>query len=304
MLDQTPDAPAPVRERIAELEAKHQPTHGCIGCDPCYPVAISNTLYAISDGASVENFRPIKFDVGQNEAGCGTSCGYEAPQEIAKPASVAPRPKIAWPIETGDYRLGSDDGYVAIATLASEDLYHQFSGTTYGDCAICGKVFTENIGIEKVVKNIIANRHIRFLILCGQEVICSCPHPDCNGAAAFRHHQHQSDGAAKVATCSGRHARRLSDWFALLTRHPSLCDSGFSFDTFLRRRSRQCFLWLKPSFHLWRGYWRSALCYWFKHRSCIVTPPGGALVVNNKSHKRSNSYRLGLLSALESIGER
>lgn len=36
-------------------------------------------------------------------------------------------------------------------------------------CAICGKVFTENIGIEKVVKNIIANRHIRFLILCGME---------------------------------------------------------------------------------------------------------------------------------------
>jgi tetrahydromethanopterin S-methyltransferase subunit A len=169
VLDQTPDAPAPARERIAELEAKHQPTHGCIGCDPCYPVAISNTLYAISDGASVENVRPTKFDVGQNEAGCGTSCCYEAPQEVAKPASVAPRQKIAWPIETGDYRLGSDDGCVAIATLASEALYHHFSDTTCGDCAICGRVFTENIGIEKVVKNIIANRHIRFLILCGQE---------------------------------------------------------------------------------------------------------------------------------------
>src|SRR6266508_1849585 len=169
VLDQTPDEPAPARERIAELEAKHRTTHGCIGCDPCYPVAISNTLYAISDGASVENVKPIKFDVSQNEADCGTSCEYEAPQEIAKPTSVEPRPKIAWPIETGDYRLGSDDGCVAIATLASEDLYHHFSDTTCGDCAICGKVFTENIGIEKVVKNIIANRHIRFLILCGQE---------------------------------------------------------------------------------------------------------------------------------------
>jgi tetrahydromethanopterin S-methyltransferase subunit A len=169
VLDQTPGAPAPARERIAELEARHQPTHGCIGCDPCYPVAISNTLYAISDGASVENVRPIEFDVGQSEAGCGTSCGGEALQEPGNPVPVTPRPKTAWPVETGDYRLGRVDGCIAIATLASEDLYHHFSDTTCGDCAICGKVFTENIGIEKAVKNIIANRHVRFLILCGQE---------------------------------------------------------------------------------------------------------------------------------------
>lgn len=38
-----------------------------------------------------------------------------------------------------------------------------------GECAVCGKVFTENIGTEKVVKNLGANRHIRFLILCGKE---------------------------------------------------------------------------------------------------------------------------------------
>lgn len=169
VLDQTPDSPALARERIAELEARHQPTHGCIGCDPCYPVAISNTLYAISGGASVENVRPIKFDVGQSEPGCGTSYGCESPQEMENPVSVTPRPKAAWPIETGDYRLGRVDGCVAIATLASEELYHHFPDTTCGDCAICGKVFTENIGIEKVVKNIIANRHIRFLVLCGQE---------------------------------------------------------------------------------------------------------------------------------------
>jgi tetrahydromethanopterin S-methyltransferase subunit A len=59
---------------------------------------------------------------------------------------------------------------VAIATLASEELYKHFSASLCDEsCAICGKVFTENIGIEKVVKNIIANRHVRFLILCGRE---------------------------------------------------------------------------------------------------------------------------------------
>src|SRR6266545_5390374 len=55
VLDQTPDAPVESHERIAELKAKHQPTHGCIGCDPCYPVAVSNTLYTVSGGASVES---------------------------------------------------------------------------------------------------------------------------------------------------------------------------------------------------------------------------------------------------------
>jgi hypothetical protein len=93
-------------------------THVCVGCDPRNPVAISNTLYAISDDASGENVRPIKFDVSQNEADCGTSCHCEAKQEIAKPASVAPYLKIAWPIETGDYRLCRVEGCVAIVTDA------------------------------------------------------------------------------------------------------------------------------------------------------------------------------------------
>lgn len=168
-----PDTPAEARERIAGLEAKHQPTHGCIGCDPCYPVAISNTLYALSGGASAENIEPVKFNVGQNEAGCGTSCDYEAPPVQTEPVQIGVRqPKTSWPIETGDYRLGHAGGYIAIATLASEDLYRRFSDMTCGDCAICGKVFTENIGIEKMVRNLTANRHIRFLILCGKEAKC------------------------------------------------------------------------------------------------------------------------------------
>ncbi len=138
VLDQAPDVSTEASERVAGLAAKHQPTHGCIGCAPCYPVAISNTLYAISGGASVENVEPVKFNIELAEAGHATDCGCEATQEMTKPVLIAPQPKGAWPIETGDY-------------------------------PICGKVFTENIGIEKAVKNIIANRHIRFLILCGQE---------------------------------------------------------------------------------------------------------------------------------------
>ena len=163
------------REIIEELKAQHTTTHGCIGCDPCYPVAVSNALYALSNGGSVESLEPSEF--GQSASECGSSsCDCEVPGQAA-PASPQTGLKpglstqvFAWPIEAGDYRVGNQTSCVAIATLASEELYQHFSESICDEaCAICGKVFTENIGIEKVVKNIIANRHIRFLILCGQE---------------------------------------------------------------------------------------------------------------------------------------
>lgn len=160
---------AVAREIIDELAAKHKTTHGCIGCDPCYPVIVSNALYALSDGESVEGLKPS----APPAASLGSSCGCEAPAPIVSlaPIGVKPKPAVtAWPLETGDYRLGNTSGCVAISTLASEDLYKHFSEKLCAeDCAICGKVFTENIGIEKVIKNIISNRHVRFLILCGQE---------------------------------------------------------------------------------------------------------------------------------------
>lgn len=166
----SPDDSA-AREIIDELSAKHKTTHGCIGCDPCYPVSVSNALYALSDGESVEGLEPSKaLDEGCG-SGCDSGCEAAAPVVPFSPVGLTPQPASdSWPLETGDYRLGNLSGCVAISTLASEDLYKSFSQKLCDDdCAICGKVFTENIGIEKVIKNIISNRHVRFLILCGQE---------------------------------------------------------------------------------------------------------------------------------------
>ncbi len=36
--------------------------------------------------------------------------------------------------------------------------------------AIYGKLKTENIGIEKIVANVISNPHIRYLLICGDEI--------------------------------------------------------------------------------------------------------------------------------------
>jgi tetrahydromethanopterin S-methyltransferase subunit A len=71
-----------------------------------------------------------------------------------------------WPIINGDYITGDPESPVAATTLGS----HNEDIPTGAGAAIAGPCKTENLGIEKVVANIISNPNIRFLILCGSEV--------------------------------------------------------------------------------------------------------------------------------------
>lgn len=66
-----------------------------------------------------------------------------------------------WPPVRGDYLVGDANMGVAVATLASSLL---ISGA-----AIVGQCKTENLGVEKIVANVISNCNIRYLILCGVE---------------------------------------------------------------------------------------------------------------------------------------
>ena len=77
-------------------------------------------------------------------------------------------PAPGWSIATGDYVVGDPKGCVAICTLASEGIYSSLAKIP--GVAIAGPCKTENIGIEKMVVNIISNPNIRFLIVCGIEV--------------------------------------------------------------------------------------------------------------------------------------
>jgi len=67
----------------------------------------------------------------------------------------------SWPPVRGDYRVGDATGSVAVVTLASRIFP--------GGSAICGPCKTENLGIEKIVANVISNCNIRFIIICGAE---------------------------------------------------------------------------------------------------------------------------------------
>lgn len=63
----------------------------------------------------------------------------------------------------GRYRVGNTNSPIAVCSMASVDM-----DLPMDRIAIMGKCVTENIGIEKIVKNIISNPKIRYLILCGQ----------------------------------------------------------------------------------------------------------------------------------------
>jgi tetrahydromethanopterin S-methyltransferase subunit A len=71
------------------------------------------------------------------------------------------------PVAVGRYYVGRRDRPVAISTLGSVELMKQIGRRE--EFAIVAKTFTENIGIEKVVQNIVSNPAIRFLLVCGPE---------------------------------------------------------------------------------------------------------------------------------------
>jgi len=75
-------------------------------------------------------------------------------------------PAEGWPVVNGDYIVGDPESPVAATTLAS----HIEDVPVEAGAAIAGPCKTENLGIEKMIANLISNPNIRFLILCGSEV--------------------------------------------------------------------------------------------------------------------------------------
>lgn len=72
-----------------------------------------------------------------------------------------------WPPEPGAYLVGDPQAPVAVCTLTSEDLMAPL--VRLAGVAIVGKVYTANNGIERIVRNLVANPAIRFLIVCGKD---------------------------------------------------------------------------------------------------------------------------------------
>ena len=75
--------------------------------------------------------------------------------------------KPKWPPLPGAYRVGDPSAAVAICTLTDSGLMEELAPLP--GVAIVGRVFTANLGIERIVLNLTARPNIRFLLLCGPD---------------------------------------------------------------------------------------------------------------------------------------
>ena len=90
----------------------------------------------------------------------------------------------------GDYQVGDPCSAVAVVTLASPLL---IKGS-----AIFGQCVTENLGLEKIVANVISNCNIRFVIICGLESKGHMP-----GNTLLALHKNGIDGQGRILGSKG-----------------------------------------------------------------------------------------------------
>ena len=72
-----------------------------------------------------------------------------------------------WPVLPGAYKTGERFAPVAVCTLTSNELFAPLSNVP--GVAIAGRVYSANLGLEKLIMNVTANPAIRFLLVCGKE---------------------------------------------------------------------------------------------------------------------------------------
>ncbi len=77
------------------------------------------------------------------------------------------KPSEPWPLITGEYEAGNPESPVAVCSCGS---HLKGSALLAAGAGLVGPCKTENIGIEKMVANIVSNPNIRYMIVTGMEV--------------------------------------------------------------------------------------------------------------------------------------
>lgn len=136
------EAALPLAEGVVEWRKKMRPVqYACLGCAYYYPPVAQNTLAhafpSLSHTADVD----CEFRLG--DAG--------------------------WPPVVGEYFVLDPAGSVAVSTLASVSLAEALAHRHPPGLALVGKTETENIGIDKLIKNVVASPTLRYMIVAGTD---------------------------------------------------------------------------------------------------------------------------------------
>lgn len=115
--------------------------YDCLGCEVCWPAIAQNLAGEIDPAVS--------------EGGhCATS---------------APAQRSGWPPLPGEFQVLRFQAPVAVCTLNSDHLINSLYETQVEGLSIVGSLHTENLGIEHLIRNVLSNPHIRFLVICGED---------------------------------------------------------------------------------------------------------------------------------------
>ncbi|MCK5286933.1 MAG: hypothetical protein KAJ59_03895, partial [Thermodesulfovibrionia bacterium] len=127
-----------VNEWLKELEPIEYPCFGCTYCIP--PEAMTKLTSKFPSFASSTLI----------------TCDFE-------------ERKNSWPHVAGEYTVLDKSAPVAVSVLASTPLEEKLTQLKPTGLCIIGKTETENIGIDKIVKNVITNPALKYLIIAGKD---------------------------------------------------------------------------------------------------------------------------------------
>lgn len=114
--------------------------YDCLGCKTCWPADALNAASEL-----------VELPEG---AGCPT-------EEVSR--------RDGWPPYAGEYQVLRYAAPVAVCTLHSRELAQEVIEAAPDGISIVGSLQTENLGIERIIENVVANPHIRVLLLCGED---------------------------------------------------------------------------------------------------------------------------------------
>lgn len=161
---------------VGEAEARRsEQRYECLGCPVCYP---AEALGALAEAEPERTLAP-----------------HACPTE-------APAVRAGWPPLAGDYQVVRYRGPVAVCTLNSEALATRIAEAAPVGLAIAGTLHTENLGIERLVQNVLANPHIRFLVLCGPDTQQAIGHLP--GQSLLALHANGIDARGRIVGAKGR----------------------------------------------------------------------------------------------------
>jgi tetrahydromethanopterin S-methyltransferase subunit A len=116
--------------------------YDCLGCEVCIPPLVVNAL-------------------------------TQALGEAVADLEICPTEKVGerrgWPPLPGAYQVLRYQAPVAVCCLTAEDLAAAVVRKAGPEIAIVGTLHTENLGIERLIQNVLGNPHLRFVIVCGPD---------------------------------------------------------------------------------------------------------------------------------------